>query len=87
VTKPEVTGQAVKDCLELGITNVWMHRGIDSKGTSVSDEVVDYCRQHSIAVIPGGCPMMYCSHADIGHRVMRWMLALSGSLPKESVIS
>jgi uncharacterized protein len=83
VTKPEVTNQIVKDCAELGIKNVWMHKGIDSKTASVSDEAVKFCREHSITVIPGGCPMMYVSNADIGHKFMRWMKSLSGSLPKE----
>jgi predicted CoA-binding protein len=83
VTKPEVAGRVVRECAELGIDKVWMHQGMDSKGTSVSEEAVAYCRKNGITVIPGGCPMMYCRHADIGHRVMRWLLALKGSLPKE----
>ena len=83
VTKPGLTRQVVSECAELGIDKVWMHQGMDSKGTSVSEEAVDYCRKNGITVIPGGCPMMYCRHADIGHRVMRWLLALKGSLPKE----
>ena len=76
VTKPGITEQVVRECAELSIANIWMHKGIDSKGTSVSKEAVHYCHQHGITVIPGGCPMMYCNHADIGHRVMRWMLSL-----------
>jgi len=82
VTKPGITEQVVRECAELSIANIWMHKGIDSKGTSVSKEAVHYCHQHGITVIPGGCPMMYCNHADIGHRVMRWMLSLNGGLPK-----
>jgi len=83
VTKPEVTSNVVKECKELGISNVWMHRGIDSKGTSVSEEAVLYCRNNNMAVIGGGCPMMYCAHADMGHRIIRWLMGISGSLPKE----
>jgi uncharacterized protein len=83
VTKPEITELLVKECSELGIKNLWMHRGPDTKSSSVSSAAVDYCHQHGIAVIPGGCPMMYISHADLGHRFMRWMQNLSGSLPKK----
>lgn len=83
VTKPEVTNLIVKDCADLGIKNVWMHKGIDSKTASVSDEAVKFCHKHGIMVIPGGCPMMYINHADMGHRFMRWIKNLSGSLPKE----
>jgi uncharacterized protein len=83
VTKPEVTNQIVKECAELGIKNVWMHKGIDSKTASVSDEAVKFCHEYGITVIPGGCPMMYINNADMGHRFMRWMKNLTGSLPKE----
>jgi predicted CoA-binding protein len=83
VTKPEVTNQIVKDCAELGIKNVWMHKGIDSKTASVSEEAAKFCRENGITVIPGGCPMMYINNADMGHRFMRWMKNLTGSLPKE----
>lgn len=82
VTKPEVTNLIVKDCAELGIKNVWMHKGIDSKTASVSDEAVKFCYENNITVIPGACPMMYVKNADMGHRLMRWMKSLAGSLPK-----
>jgi predicted CoA-binding protein len=83
VTKPEITNIVVKECEELGIERVWMHKGIDQKGGSVSDEAVDFCRKHHITTIPGGCPMMYCRHADIGHRLFRWLFTLSKKLPIE----
>jgi uncharacterized protein len=83
VTKPDVTNQIVKECAELGIKNIWMHKGIDAKTASVSDEAVKFCHEHGITVIPGGCPMMYVNHADMGHRFMRWMKNFNGSLPKE----
>jgi predicted CoA-binding protein len=83
VTKSEVTNQIVKECAELGIKNVWMHQGIDSKTASVSKEAVKFCHEYGITVIPGGCPMMYINNADMGHRFMRWMKNLTGSLQKE----
>jgi uncharacterized protein len=82
VTKPNVTDEIVKECAALGITSVWMHRGIDSKTASVSEPAILFCKEHGITVIPGGCPMMYINHADFGHRLMRWMQNLRGSLPK-----
>jgi predicted CoA-binding protein len=83
VTNPEITKRIVRECADLGIANVWMHNGIDSKGTSISPEGVEYCHNHNINVIPGGCPMMFCVHADTGHRVMRWVQTLTGKLPKK----
>lgn len=83
VTRPEVSEQIVEQCAELGIKRVWLHRGLHSLGTSVSQEAVEYGRQHGITVIPGGCPQMFCKTADFGHRCMRWVLGLSGGLPKQ----
>lgn len=83
VTKPEVTEEIVRECAELGISNVWMHNGMHSLGTSVSENAVAFCRAHGINVIPGGCPMMFVENADFGHRIMRWLQGLTGKLPKE----
>ncbi len=83
VTRPEIAAHIVKDCFELGINNVWLHRGPDAKTSSVSPEAVDYCRKHGITVIPGGCPMMFINNADIPHRFMRWLQNITGKLPKQ----
>lgn len=83
VTKPQVTDQIVRECAELGIKRVWMHNGMHSLGSSVSKEAVDFCHQNGITAIPGGCPLMYEAHTDIGHRFMRWFQDLSGSLPRQ----
>jgi predicted CoA-binding protein len=83
VTKPEVTEQIVKECADLGIGSVWMHNGMHALGTSASEKALSLCHEHGIKAIPGGCPMMYFSDADIGHRFMRWLQDLTGSLPKQ----
>ena len=80
VTRPETTARIVRDCNDAGIRRVWMHQSI-SKGSSVSPEAVEYCRQHDISVIAGACPMMYGAGVDVGHACMRWMLRLTGGLP------
>lgn len=79
-TTPEVTDAVVRDCAEQGVTRVWMHRSF-GKG-SVSEGAVAFCRERGIAVIAGACPMMFLPGADIGHRCMRWMLKLTGGLPR-----
>jgi uncharacterized protein len=81
VTKPETTEQIVRDCRVAGVPRVWMHQSI-GKGTSVSRAAVEYCREHQISVIAGACPMMYGDGADAGHTCMRWMLKLTGHLPR-----
>jgi predicted CoA-binding protein len=78
VTRPEVAEQIVHDCAEAGVHHVWMHRSF--MGNSVSDAAVEFCKEHDIAVIDGACPMMFLE-PDIGHRCMRWMMRVTGSLP------
>lgn len=80
VTTPEVADDVVRECANLGISRVWMHRSF-GKG-SVSPAAEAFCRERGIAVIAGGCPNMFLPGADVGHRCMRWMLKLSGGLPK-----
>ncbi len=81
VTRPEVTERIVRECSDLGVRRVWMHQSI-GKGTSVSSDAVEYCRQRDITVIAGACPMMYGPGVDFGHTCMRWVLRLTGGLPK-----
>ena len=80
ITRPETTERIVRDCQDAGVRRVWMHQSV-GKGTSVSPTAVEYCRQHDINVIAGGCPMMYGPGVDFGHACMRWILKLTGRLP------
>ncbi|MBI5289184.1 MAG: CoA-binding protein [Chloroflexi bacterium] len=79
-TPPEITDAVARECAEQGVSRVWMHRSF-GKG-SVSNDAAAYCREHGITVIAGACPMMFLPGADVGHRCMRWMLKLTGGLPK-----
>ena len=78
-TRPELAEDTMRECAELGITQVWMHRG-PGEG-SVSDAATAYGRQHGITVIDGGCPCMFGETADFGHKVMR--LVYSSHVPKQ----
>ena len=80
ITRPEATERIVRDCNEAGVRRVWMHQSM-AKGSSVSSEAVDYCREHGISVIAGACPMMYGSRVDFGHACMRWLMGVTGKLP------
>ena len=80
-TRPEIAEQTMRECAELGIKHVWMHRG---PGTgSVSPEAADYGRQRGIAVIDGGCPCMFGPTADPGHKAMRIIYTLTGNVPRQ----
>lgn len=79
-TTPETATKLVHECAEAGVSRVWLHRSFGPG--SVSREAEEFCRDHQIAVIAGGCPMMFCQPVDWGHRCMRWVLAATGGLPK-----
>jgi predicted CoA-binding protein len=68
-TAPDKAEGTMRECDELGINQVWMHRGPGSG--SVSDAATAYGREHGITVIDGGCPLMFEPAADFGHKVMR----------------
>ena len=80
ITRPEVTERIVRDCGEAGVHRVWMHQSL-AKGSSVSPEAVEYCRQHDSSVIAGACPMMFGADVDFGHKCMRWIMKVRGELP------
>lgn len=79
-TRPETAEATMRECVELGITRVWMHRGPGAG--SVSEAATEYSRQHGIKVIDGGCPCMFDPTADPGHKAMRFVLTLTGNVPK-----
>lgn len=70
----------MKECAELGISQVWMHRSFGPG--SVSDAATAFGREHDISVIDGGCPLMYGPTADGGHRVMCRVLTWFGKVPR-----
>jgi predicted CoA-binding protein len=78
-TRPEIADDTMRECAELGIKHVWMHRGPGAG--SVSPTATEYGRQHGITVIDGGCPLMFGPTADFGHKVMRRIYA--GRVPKQ----
>jgi predicted CoA-binding protein len=80
-TRPELAEATMRECAELGIGQVWMHRGPGAG--SVSPAAAEYGRQHGIRVIDGGCPLMFAPTADVGHKAMRLVLTLTGNVPRQ----
>jgi predicted CoA-binding protein len=76
LTNPAITDELVDECVELGVSHVWMHcmmgtkPGLAQSMTSVSQDAVDKCREHGIQVIPGSCPNQFIN-ADVGHKIMK----------------
>jgi predicted CoA-binding protein len=80
VTPPDSTAAVATDCAEAGVHSVWIHRGVGPGSTS--DEAVEFCHEHGITAIPGGCPCMFGETSDPGHKCLRTMLKMTGKLPK-----
>jgi uncharacterized protein len=79
-TKPETADATMRECADLGIKRVWMHRSVGAG--SVSPSATEYGREHGITVIDGGCPCMFNPTADPGHKAMRVVFTLTGKVPK-----
>jgi uncharacterized protein len=79
-TRPEHAEATVREAVDLGVTQVWMHRSIGAG--SVSDPATTYGRAHGMTVIDGGCPLMYGPTADPGHKVMCALFKATGKVPR-----
>ena len=80
-TRPEIAEDTMRECVDLGIDRVWMHRSFG--GGSVSDAAAEFGRQHGVTVIDGGCPLMFEPTADAGHKVMRVVFSATGKVPRK----
>lgn len=78
-TRPELAEQTVRECADLGIRHVWMHRAFGAG--SVSGAAAEYGRRHGMTVIDGGCPLMFGATSDPGHKVMRFVFTCTGKVP------
>jgi uncharacterized protein len=79
-TRPEIAEDTMRECVDLRIKKVWMHRGPGAG--SVSEAATEYGRQHGVSVIDGGCPLMFGPTADAGHKVMRAIFMMTGKVPR-----
>lgn len=79
-TAPQRALATVRACIDLGIERVWFHRG-PGPG-SVDADAVGLARDAGLLVIDGGCPCMFGPASDVGHRMMRPFLQLTGNVPR-----
>ena len=81
-TRPTHAMGTMEECVSLGIDKVWMHRAFGAG--SVSDEATVFGREHGITVIDGGCPLMFGRTSDVGHRIMKGVLTVTGAVPRNA---
>ena len=51
---------------------------------AVSEKAVEYCRAHSIRVVPGQCPFMFWRDSHMGHRLHGFVLKIMGRYPRRA---
>lgn len=79
-TSAQHADATMREAVDMGITDVWMHRSFGPG--SVSDSATAYGREHGVTVIDGGCPLMYGPASDGGHRFMCRLLTWTGKVPR-----
>lgn len=79
-TSHEWAADTMKECIDLGIKDVWLHRSIGEG--SVTPAATELGRQAGITVIDGGCPLMFQPCDDFAHRIMRPILTFTGKVPR-----
>jgi uncharacterized protein len=79
-TRPEIAEATMRECADLGIKRVWMHRFFGSG--SVSEAATRFGRERGLTVIDGGCPCMFGPTADPGHRALRLVATVAGNVPR-----
>ena len=80
-TRPDRAEANMRECVELGIRQVWIHRSSGERGVCADATVVG--RDNGITVIDGGCPLMFEPTSDFVHKMMRVVLTAKGSVPKQ----
>ena len=77
-TRPDAAEATMRDCVDLGIKQTWMHRAFGAG--SVDERATAYGREHGVTVIDGGCPLMFEPTSDFGHKIIKVMC--SRKVPK-----
>lgn len=79
IASKEVTDQVVRDCVEAGITRVWLYGTSGPPGPDL--DTVVFCEENDIDVIPGYCPYMFFPNAGFFHRFHAWAMKLIKTYP------
>ena len=77
---PASARSIIEECLKLGIEYVWFHSSINQG--SLDNDAATYGEENGMKVIRTGCPMMYVAPVDFGHKCIKWVLNLTGKVPK-----
>ena len=65
----DVAEQAVQECIDAGITQVWLFRGVGQG--ACSEAAARACRDHGVGLVNGACPLMFLDPVRGVHRFHR----------------
>ena len=78
---PSSARSIIEECLRLGINYVWFHSSINQG--SLDDDAASFGEEKGMTIIRTGCPMMYIDPVDFGHKCIKWVLNLTGKVPRK----
>ncbi len=76
ITQPAVSEQLVREAAEVGIRNVWLQRGSESRAA------VQFCQEHGMNVVVGECILMYQSNPGFLHGCHKFFKEAFGGRPQ-----
>jgi uncharacterized protein len=79
-TGPEATMNLIKQCIEMGIQYVWIHKSFGNG--SYNQEAVDMAEKNGLEIIPQACPMMFLK-PDPFHFCFKLIMNIKGKLKIE----
>lgn len=77
VIPPSETEIVVQEAKELGIKNIWMQQGSESKNA------IEFCKQNGISVVHNECILMFAEPVKSIHSFHRWINKVIGKYPRE----
>jgi len=78
---PASARSIIEECIELGIKRIWFHSSVNQG--SLDQNAADYAEKNGMDVIRTGCPMMYIAPVDFPHKCIKWVLNLTGKVPRK----
>jgi uncharacterized protein len=75
IVPPGETEIVVQQAKDLGINNIWMQQGSDSKSA------IEFCEQNKINYVANECILMFAEPVKSIHNLHRWINKLTGKYP------
>lgn len=82
MTPSGATAQVVRDCVEAGVGQVWMHKGAGGGAGAVDPAAVALCEEHGIGLVAGQCPFMFLPGTPFFHGIHGFFRKVTGGYPK-----